>query len=133
MSPHAEWLSSINLSLHKRLMYLSLELCRESPDMFLTELPSFLSRHSVDHLQEVQFRTDAAEDVGIGWDSIDWPCMDEALASLHERCPSLIVTFHFSSFRPDVYETPDVVRPLTQRLPVALGAGMRIASILASV
>ena len=127
-------MSNLDLSRHRQLTYLSFELRRKSPDMFLADLPSFLSRLSVDRLQEVQFHTDADEEVGMGWDSIDWPRMDGALASLHKRCPSLIVTFHFSSLRPGDYHLPDVIiGSLTQRLPEALGAGMRIASIISSV
>ena len=127
------WLRDLDLSRCRRLTHLTFVFRRESPDLFLAELPSFLSRLSEGGIEEVHFHTDADEDVGLGWNTIDWPRMDEALALLHKRRPSLLVIFHFSSLRPAEYGKPDVVGPLTQRIPVALGAGMRVASILSSV
>lgn len=101
--------------------------------MFLAELPSFLSGLSSNHLQEMHLHTEADGETGVGWDLTDWPRMDDALAALHKRCPTLIVSFHFYGVLPVGYKKPDVVEPLRERIPLALGAGMRVASILSAM
>ena len=94
-------------------------------------MPSFLSCLSSDHLEEVYFHNEA--DPEVDWDLIDWHLLDGALSALHKRCPALIVTFHFYGVIPMGYAKPDVVAPLEKRVPLALLAGMRIASVLSAM
>ena len=129
------WLRDLDPSRHKQLKHLMFVFCRDSADPFLAELPSFLSSLSSDHLQEVYLHAEADPEMGIDWNMTDWQQMDDALAGLHKRCPSLIITFHFHFYGVLRVRAkrPDVVEPLRERIPLALGSGMRIASVLSAM
>ncbi|KZT65546.1 hypothetical protein DAEQUDRAFT_731233 [Daedalea quercina L-15889] len=126
------WLEDLELSRYKRLTNLSFTFRNDDEGLFLPHLPGLVSGIASQRLQEVHFHIEADGDE-VPWDFVDWPSLDRALASLHKRCPSITLTFHFYGLLLLGQAKPDIVKPLKERIIQTLQVGMRVAAVLSAM
>lgn len=96
-STHDGWLSKTDISRHRSLKVLSVVFLFMPRNLNRwPSIPMFISNLKSRNIRELKFYFD---DIGnsFHWGFIDWNEMNDALLSLHERYPSMKITFLYRS------------------------------------
>ncbi|KAH9836531.1 uncharacterized protein C8Q71DRAFT_758372 [Rhodofomes roseus] len=127
--PEDTWLVDLDLSRYHRLTTLTFVFRWEVDEPFFAALPTFVSGLPSGQLRDIHLHFEI-DDTSDDWNYVDWPRLDQALASVHKGCPLLTITFHFYSIvMPAGRGKPDFIQPLKTRLVRTLTAGMRVGVV----
>ncbi|KAH9844141.1 uncharacterized protein C8Q71DRAFT_866109 [Rhodofomes roseus] len=130
--PDAEWLGDLDLSRHQRLTTLRFDFGFAADDMYFGALHVFYAELTSGHLRNVHMLFEV-QDCPEDWAHVDWPHLDQTLAALHMRCPSLTITFEiFNGVHIDEVGL-NVIQPLQERLTQTIAAGMRVEVMASAV
>lgn len=89
-------------------------------------IPGFISKVESTALREVNLHF-LSPRYDLRWDFVDWDSVSDALITLHEKHPWVLITFRFSVYI-SLLPMPSVAAPLRERIQRALKKGVRVVA-----